>query len=125
MLELGSNRLYGVNKGFDTTTDLALDIAKVSLRWFNHFDAAIVDRFDGLTIFNREHASDPYLEGSVNGLNFRTALCGYGGTGVVTSAVILELFGFGDRMQILHEISVGGDTAHYEFTREHQHTSLA
>ena len=124
MLEMGSTRLYGVNKGFDTTTDLALDIAKLSLRWFGHLDTAIVDRFDGLALFSREYASDSRLEDSVNGIHFRSALCGYGGTGVMTAAMILELFGFGEYDEILRPIEVGGNTARYEFTRERQPASL-
>lgn len=51
---------------------------------------AVVDRYDGLTLYGEgEYA-----------LRFAHALCGYGGTGPVTSAYILHEAGFGSLRDI-------------------------
>ena len=70
------------------------------------FDKAYVDRFDGLV-----------LEGPRGTYHFSTPLCGYGGTGPTTTVVILELFEFGKRDEIMPQIDHGDNTAKAVFYR--------
>ncbi|MGB3945514.1 MAG: hypothetical protein WBK76_01610 [Candidatus Saccharimonadales bacterium] len=70
------------------------------------FTQAYVDRFDGL-VLQTQNGEIAY--------HYRTPLCGYDGSGPTSTAVILELFGFGTRAEIMDRISTGDNTAKASF----------
>jgi len=92
----------------DLSTDQALEHAGLLYDQGVRFDQAHVDRFDGLVLIGRTPEKS---------FHYRTPLCGYNGTGPMTTAIILELFGFGDRSEILNRISTGDDRAKASFDR--------
>jgi hypothetical protein len=90
----------------DTYTEKALEFAGELHDNGVTFDKAYVDRFDGLV-----------LEGPSGTYHFSTPLCGYGGAGPMTTLVILELFEFGTRDEIMPRLDHGGDAAKAVFYR--------
>lgn len=72
-----------------------------AVRRFRHFKGfdwskAVVDRYDGLTLFAAE---EPVA------IHFRTALCGYKGSGPAATIEILEAAGFGSPEELGHQIN--------------------
>lgn len=92
----------------DTSTQEALEHATELYGSGARFEQALVDRFDGLVLLG-ETADKSY--------RYRTPLCGYDGTGPMTTAVILELFEFGTRAEIMANISTGDNSAKASFSR--------
>lgn len=115
-LKIGSTIVYGVHPGNDNNTVEALETATSThnamkdLNWHK----AIVDRNDGLCLIFGDD-TQPSDHPNDTGWHFRSARCGYAGTGVIASAIILEMFGFGVYGDIYAKISEGGAIAHYEF----------
>lgn len=73
---------------------------------------AAVDRYHGLVlIFDTGHET-------LSGYHFANAIAGYSGTGPITAAMILSLFGFGSSEDIYGVISKGGDDAYYPYYKE-------
>lgn len=105
---------HNIPRGTDTTTREAEAAAHKFIQTMDLEDGhpveLHVDRFDGLVII-----SDP--ESQTPGVHFRSALCGYEGSGTQVSAKIMKLFGFDD--YTLHEveqmINTGGDHAQFSF----------
>ena len=114
-VQLRGKTYEGVEPGEDDSTEEALTAAHDLIeRRFGPLVCitAIVDRFDGLVlVFGQSVAS------TWPGWHFRTATCGYVGSGPIASARILELFGFGTYAEIFALISVGSDDANFEFTK--------
>jgi hypothetical protein len=108
-----------VNPGNDASTDMAIALARTIANAGNTdwLDYAIVDCDDGLAIFHGEPDAPSFAPHNKRGWHFASALCGYGGEGPGGSATILELFGFGDREDILEQICRGGDYAHFHFRK--------
>lgn len=90
----------------DTYTERALEFATKLHDDGTTFDKALVDRFDRLV-----------LTGPSGSYHFGTPLCGYGGTGPMTTLIILELFGFGSSAELASKIHEGGDMAKAKFYR--------
>jgi hypothetical protein len=109
--------ILGVDRGCDTHSDQALEIAKAvhkttpGKKWL----AAIVDRFDGLCLLYAYPLEPLMWPDEQRGHHFRNALAGYSGNGVITAALILEQFGFGTYEEIFDKISKGDDDAFYVF----------
>ena len=101
-----SGKTFNVIKAFDKSTYGAVASAKILLSQRKTFSSATVDRFDGLV-----------LAGPDGNWHFATAICGYSGNGPVATAVILELFGFGKKDDVLRTISSGGDSATFSFSK--------
>ena len=80
----------------------AIVSAQTLLSQRRSFSRAVVDRFDGLV-----------LVGPEGNWHFNTPLCGYVGESPMTTAAILELFGFGKKETIYQTISKGDDGATY------------
>jgi len=110
----------GVLRGVDKYTEQALEIADVLIAEYgNEVYGAEVHRFDGLIIyrtgevlFDLDESSDAY------GWHFVTPICGYDGTGPMTTALILEKFGFGNAEDLISQINHGGNDAHFTFVKE-------
>lgn len=101
-----SGKTFNVIKAFDNSSYAALASAKALLVQRKSFSSATVDRFDGLV-----------LVGPDGNWHFATALCGYGGSGPMATAEILELFGFGEKDYIFQTIATGGDNATFSFSK--------
>lgn len=110
----------GVLPGVDRYTDQALEIAKlVSNEYGTRVYKAEVDRFDGLIVYWMDEGE--FEIGDTNeprGWHFVSPICGYDGTGPATTALILQMFGFGSAEDMIYKINHGDNTAHFVFTKE-------
>ena len=115
MLDMGGVQLYGIVEANDASTQEADAFASTMLSEREHMTEAIIDRFDGLVIFDpalalREECDH---EDDRTGFRLRTPICGYEGSGPMMSAVILAAYGFGDVSELYARINHGEDTARY------------
>ena len=101
-----SGRTFNVTPVSDKSTGEAIVQAKAIAADGGTFSEAVVDRFDGLVIVGRDAS-----------WHFNTPICGYSGTGPMTTAIILELFGFGNKAKIFDEINTGDNHATYTFNK--------
>lgn len=93
----------------DTYTGEAIAVAReLAGRYRDLITVAHVDRFDGLVV----------LGPTSYGWRFTTPICGYGGTGPMASAEILEIFGFGPKEELFRELNHGGDKAKASFSKQ-------
>lgn len=115
MLQMGSTVLYGIVEANDTATIDAELAAIGMLEEAEHFTEAIIDRFDGLVIFDPAYAlrEECDHESDRTGLHMRTPVCGYQGSGPMMAAVILALYGFGDVSELYARINHGEDSARH------------
>lgn len=100
------NRTFDAREVGDLDTYQAVEAAKGLRSSGFQFSEAFVDRTDGLIIVGRDGS-----------WHFTTTICGYGGTGPMATAEILELFGFGVKADILKDIDHGGDNAKFSFKK--------
>ena len=99
-----------VEEGRDTWSDEAVQHASELYERIGSDTCtlAVVDRKDGLMLFFTPSDADKPVAH-----HFKCALAGYTGNGVIASAKILEMFGFGTYDDIFQRISHGGDRARY------------
>ena len=88
----------------DLTSDHGVEIFRAWKKSLPGYDwtRAVVDRYDGLTLFTDDEFSAS--------LHFVNALCGYGGSGPHATAEILHEAGFGELGELLGTVSSGANT---------------
>ena len=114
------DRVVGVLQGDDKWTGEALEIARsLKEQHGDHVYRAEVDRIDGLIIYWQTQADfELNPMGETRGHHFVTPLCGYTGSGPIATAQILEIFGFGNKDDLLKQINFGGENAYFTFSKQ-------
>jgi len=103
----------------DTSTDEALRFAR-EIAGSIDMDIvtdAIIDGRDGLVVLYGDRVDPTPDFHELRGWHFSSPLCGYGGAGPNASAIILELFGFGNRSEIFQQINHGGEDSNWHFRK--------
>lgn len=111
---IGPKTYDNVERGADRTSNEALQFATelCDRPDIGACVEAAVDHSHGLVlIFDTGHES-------LSGHHFVNAIAGNSGTGSITAAMILSLFGFGSAEDIYDVISEGGDGACYSYYKE-------
>lgn len=111
--------VVGVLKGQDTYTGEALAIAKeVHDRYGSRVYRAEIDRFDGLILYWADEYNYEAGSAEPRGWHFVTPICGYTGSGPIATAEILEMFGFGQKNELLEQINFGDNQAYFTFSKQ-------
>jgi hypothetical protein len=110
--------IVGVHKGTDTYTGEALAIAReIHEQYGSRVYRAEIDRFDGLILYWTDEYD--YAGGEEpRGWHFVTPICGYTGSGPIATAEILEMFGFGQKNELLEQINFGDNQAYFTFSKQ-------
>ena len=111
--------VVGVPKGIDTYGTEALKVAtEVQQRYGDRVYRAEIDRRDGMIIYWMSEIDFELSDRSLRGWHFVTPTCGYTGSGPMTAATILEMFGFGPKDEMLEQINFGDNQAYFTFSKQ-------